>query len=142
MYSYSSSNENVFSVLSPVHPFLIPCFLWSLLSTLSRSSGFCIWLLRALCKSVLLLSCSVMSNSLVTPRTEAHWVPLSMGCSRQEYWTGLPFPSPGYLPNPEIEPKSLALAGGFCTTGPLGKPLLYIYICIYIYIYKIDLALF
>lgn len=35
------------------------------------------------------------------------------------------FPTPGYLPNPEIEPKSLALAGGFCTTGPLGKPLLW-----------------
>ena len=63
-----------------------------------------------------------MSNSLVTPRTEAHWVPLSMGCSRQEYWTGLPFPSPGDLPDPGIEPRSPALAGRFFTTVPLVKP--------------------
>ena len=39
-----------------------------------------------------------------------------MGFPRQEYWTGLPFPSPGHLPDPEIEPKSLALAGGFWAT--------------------------
>ena len=39
--------------------------------------------------------------------------PLSLGLSRQEYWSGLPFPSPGDLPNPEIEPTSPALTGGF-----------------------------
>ena len=47
-------------------------------------------------------------------------VPLSMGFSRQEYWSGLPFPSPGDRPNPEIKPMyltSLALAGGFFTTS-------------------------
>ena len=38
--------------------------------------------------------------------TVAHQAPLSMGVSRQEYWSGLPFPSPGYLPNPGIEPVS------------------------------------
>ncbi|ELR52587.1 hypothetical protein M91_18885, partial [Bos mutus] len=46
--------------------------------------------------------------------------PLSMGFSRQEYWSGLPFPPPGTLPNPGIEPVSLkspALAGGFFTTS-------------------------
>ena len=37
--------------------------------------------------------------------------------SRQEYWSGLPFPTPGDLPDPEIEPESPALAGGFFTTG-------------------------
>ena len=47
--------------------------------------------------------------------------PLSMGFSRQEYWGGLPFPSPGDLPNPEIKPTSPALAGGFFTTEPPGK---------------------
>ena len=55
----------------------------------------------------------------------AHQVPLSMEFSRQEYWGGLPFPSPGYLPDPGIEPTSLAssaLAGGFFTTEPPGKP--------------------
>ena len=41
---------------------------------------------------------------LVTPWTVAHQVPLSMGFSRQEYWSGLPFPPPGYLPKPGIEP--------------------------------------
>ena len=45
------------------------------------------------------------------------------GISRQEYWSGLPFPSPGDLPDPGIEPVSPALAGGFFTTEPPGKPL-------------------
>ena len=41
--------------------------------------------------------------TLATPWTVAHQAPLSMGFSRQEYWSGLPFPSPGDLPNPGIE---------------------------------------
>ena len=45
-----------------------------------------------------------------------------MGFPRQEYWSGLPFPSPGDLPNPGIEPASPAVADGFFTTEPLGKP--------------------
>jgi len=48
--------------------------------------------------------------------------PLSMGFLRQEYWRGLPFPSPGDLPDPRIEPASPALASGLVTTEPLGKP--------------------
>ena len=44
-----------------------------------------------------------------------------MGFSRQEFWSGLPFPSPGDLPDPGIEPVSPALAGGFFTTEPPGK---------------------
>ena len=44
--------------------------------------------------------------------------PLSMGFSRQEYWSGVPFPSPGDLPDPGIEPVSPALAGEFFTTEP------------------------
>ena len=47
---------------------------------------------------------------------------LSVGFSRQEYWSGLPFPSPGDLSDPGVEPMSLALAGGFFTTEPPGKP--------------------
>ena len=50
--------------------------------------------------------------------------PLSMESSRQQYWSGLPFPTPGDLPNPGIEPASLtspALAGGFFTTAILNK---------------------
>ena len=44
-----------------------------------------------------------------TPWTVAHQAPPSIGFSRQEYWSGLPFPSPGDLPDPEIEPRSPAL---------------------------------
>ena len=45
-----------------------------------------------------------------------------MGFSRQEYWRGLPFPSPGDLPDPGIEPVSPALAGGFLSSEPQGSP--------------------
>ena len=48
---------------------------------------------------------------------------LPMGFPRQEHWSGSPFPSPGVLPNPGFEPWSPALAGGFFTTEPPGKPL-------------------
>ena len=57
-----------------------------------------------------------------TPWTVAHHAPLSVECSRQGYWSGLPFPSPGYLPNTGIEPISPAFAGRFFTTEPPGKP--------------------
>ena len=70
--------------------------------------------------------CSGVSDS-VTPWTIAHQTPLSMGFSRQEFWSGLPFPSPRTLPDPGIEPMSfasLAPTGGFFfTTVPSGKPL-------------------
>ena len=49
-----------------------------------------------------------MSDSFVTPRTVALQAPLSMGFLRQEYWSELPFSSPGDLPNPGIEPGSPA----------------------------------
>ena len=45
-----------------------------------------------------------------------------MGFPRQEYWSGLPVPSPGDLPNPGIEPTSPALAGGVFTAEPPGRP--------------------
>ena len=60
-----------------------------------------------------------------TPWTVAHQAPLTVEFSRQEHWNGLPFPTPGDLPNPGIEPTSPAspaLAGGFFTTEPPGKP--------------------
>ena len=68
--------------------------------------------------------CSVLSDS-VTPWTVAHQALLSMEFPRQEYRSALPFPTPGDLPDPGIEPASLAsptLAGGFFTTVPPGKP--------------------
>ena len=70
---------------------------------------------------MLLLSHYVVSDS-VTPWTVALQAPLSMGFSRQESWSGLPFLSPGDLLDPGIKPWSLSLAGGFFTTDHLGSP--------------------
>ena len=53
-----------------------------------------------------------------TPWTVAYQAPLSTGFSRQEYWSGLPFPSPGDLPNPGIEPRSPALEADALTSEP------------------------
>ena len=66
-----------------------------------------------------------MSNSFVTLRTVGCQAPLSMLFSRQEYWSGLPYPPPGDLPNPGFKCTSLispALAGWFFTTSATGKP--------------------
>ena len=66
-----------------------------------------------------------MSNSFVTPSTEARQAPPSTGFPRQMYWSRLPFPSPGDLPDPEIEPvfpEFPTLAGRFFITKPPGKP--------------------
>ena len=63
----------------------------------------------------------------MTPWTVACQAPLSMGLFRQEYWSGLPFPPPGGLPDTEVEPASSvppALKGGFFTTEPSGKPII------------------
>ena len=56
------------------------------------------------------------------PWTVAHQAPLSMGFPRQEYWSGLPFPSPGDLPNPGIKPGSPALRADALPSEPPGKP--------------------
>ena len=86
--------------------------------------------LRACCLLLLLFSCSVASDSFATPWTIARQALLSMGFSWQEYWSGLPCPSPRDLLNPGTEPTSLVspeLAGRFCTTEPPGKPLITIH---------------
>ena len=61
-------------------------------------------------------------DSFGTPWTVACEAHLSMGFPRQEYRSGLPFPSPGDLPDPGIEHTSPALAGGFFISVPPGKP--------------------
>ena len=69
--------------------------------------------------------CLAVSDSFVTPWTVAHQAPLSMGFPRQEYWSELPFSPPVDLPDPGIEPVSLAspaLGSGFFITVPPGKP--------------------
>ena len=58
-----------------------------------------------------------------TPWTVAHQASQSMGFSRQEYWSGLPVPSPGDLPDPEIEPMSPTLQADALTSEPPGKPI-------------------
>ena len=70
---------------------------------------------------LLLFSCQVEPNSFATPRTIACQAPLSTGFARQEYWSVLPFPSPGDLPKPGLKPLSPALTGRFFTTKFTGQ---------------------
>ena len=65
---------------------------------------------------------SVVSDSFVIPRTVACQAPLSMEFSRQEYWSGEPFASPGDLPNPGIEPRSSTLWADPLPSEPAEKP--------------------
>ena len=76
-------------------------------------------------------ACSVAScvQLFATPWAVACRAPLSVGCPRRECWSGLPFPSAGYHPDPGITPVPPALAGGFFTPEPPGKPLF----CAYVY---------
>ena len=62
-----------------------------------------------------------MSDCFETPWTVAHQAPPSMRFPKQEYWSGLPFPSTGDFPDPEIKPTSPALAGEIFTTEPQEK---------------------
>ena len=83
------------------------------------------------------LSCSVVSKLFVTPWTVAHQAPRSMEFSRQEYWSRLPCPSQGDLPDLGIKLPSLAsapLAGRLFITAPPGKPHFRIHRCCYMYI--------
>ena len=78
------------------------------------------------------MPCSINVKSLshvrlfVTPWTVAYQAPPSMEFSRQEYWSGLPFPSPEDLPNPGIEPGSPTLQADTLLSEPPGKPLKYL----------------
>ena len=78
---------------------------------MSLFSGVCVYMLSRV-------------QLFVTPWTAACQASLSMEFSRQEYWSKLPFPTSGAIPDPGIKPESLvspALAGGFFTTVPPGK---------------------
>ena len=77
-----------------------------------------------LSKSTCMLSRSVVSLLFATPWTLARQTPLSMGFPRQEYWSGLPWLSPGDLPDPGIKPASPALQLGSLPLSHLGSPLL------------------
>ena len=78
-------------------------------------------------KRQLMACCCLVTKSCPTLLQVALWTTarqasLSIGFSRQEYWNGLPFPSPGELPEPGIESDSPALSGEFLTTEPHGRP--------------------
>ena len=75
-----------------------------------------------------------MSSSFVIPWSVVWQLSLSMGFPKQEHWSWLPFPSPGDLPNSGIEPTFPALAGGFFTTEPSGKPYVYTHTCKHIHV--------
>ena len=87
---------------------------------------FCIYLVKSLARSVHILYCThagMLSCVWLfeTPWTVALQALPSMAFSRREFWSGLPFPSPGHLHNPGIEPVPSELASGFATE-PTGKP--------------------
>ena len=63
-----------------------------------------------------------MDSKSATPWTVSYQAPLSEGFSRQEYWSGLPFPSPGHLPNPGIKTGFPAFQEDFLPSEPPGKP--------------------
>ena len=71
---------------------------------------------------LLLLSHFGHIQLFATPWIVAHQAPLSKGFPRQEYWSGLPFPSPGELLNPGVKPALPAVGGRSLTTEPPGKP--------------------
>ena len=71
-----------------------------------------------------LLALKALSDAL---RPHGHQAPPSMGFSRQEYWSGLPFPSPGNLPDPGIEPRSPALWTNALPSEPPGKAFMLLY---------------
>ena len=107
----------------------MPCGMWDL-SLLSRNWTWAplYWKCSILatepsrkfhCYCSVAKSCPTLLQSHVW--AVARQAPLSMGFSRQEYWSGLPFPSPGNLPNPGVKPISPASAGKFFTTESPGK---------------------
>ena len=74
-----------------------------------------------MCVCTRMCSQSCLTLRKLMDSSSSRQAPLSMEFSRQEYWSGLPLPTPGDLPDPGIEHTSPALAGGFFTTAPPGK---------------------
>ena len=93
-------------------------------SSLCYTMGFC-------CLPKCKWSCSVMSDSL-QPHGLTYQVPPSTEFSRQKYWSGLPFSSPGDLPNPGIKPGSPTLQAAALPSEPWGNclPILYVIVCL------------
>ena len=82
--------------------------------------------MRPFDNAVCVLNCFSPIRLIATLWTVAHQTPLFIGLSQQEWWSGVPFPTPEDLPDPGIKPPSLAspaLESRFYTTNPPGKPL-------------------
>ena len=99
----------------PFKLFMLPCLGEGETNSLYYSSVVCSSMNTLVIVIVKLLSRVRLSG---TPWTAAHQAPPSVGFSRQEYWSGLPFPSPGDLPDPEIEPRSPSLQADALTSEP------------------------
>ena len=97
----------------------------SLQSTRCRNTGSLLVLYL-----LLLFSRSVVSDSFATSWTVALQATLSVGFSRQENWSGLPFPSPGDLPDPGIDPTSCALQADSLLLNHQGSPFLFSLLCL------------
>ena len=116
------SNEKPLDSLSAIWPY------WGVFYFLqwSKHNNFHLWQ-NLRWGEVKLFSCVQL---FVTPWTVACQAPLSLGFSRQEYWSGLPFPSPGDLPNPRIEPRSPASEADALTSesslSHIKRPLLWL----------------
>ena len=76
---------------------------------------------------------AIISDSFMTLWVAAHQAPLSMEFSKQDYWSGLPCPTPGDLPDPRIEPSLPVSQVDFLPIEPPESP--YICLCVYVYIY-------
>ena len=84
-----------------------------------------------MCACVVAKSCLILCD----PKTVAHEAPLSMGCSRQEYRSELPFPTPGDFSHPGIEPRSPTWKADSLPLSHLESHIIYIYILLFIHIY-------
>ena len=91
----------------------------------NKCAYVCVCVHAHACVCVCMLSCFSGVQLCVTPWTVACQAPLSMGFSRHEYWSGLPWPPLGHLPDPGMEPTSAtsAFAGGIFTTSATWKPM-------------------
>ena len=96
-------------------------YIFTILTIYIHSVCVCVCVCARVCAQLL-----SQVQLFATPWTVARQAPLSMGLSRQECWSRLPFPTPADLPDPRIKPSSLvspALAGRFFTIAPPGKPI-------------------
>ena len=122
----------VSQLLSGIKPWAKATGVWVPLTSEQKDYLSCIitsriagWdLLWRIYEIICCFSRQVMSNSFATPWALAGQASLSMGFPRREYWSGLPFPSLGDLPNSRIESVSPALAGGFFTAEPTREALM------------------